>query len=82
VLHQAGANVLGTVVNKDAGGDQESPYKHVSYDSSMMSQNEAMGSAAPAPAWSGQNQAQVSAQGLPPKPPQFSAHGIPPQKGK
>jgi non-specific protein-tyrosine kinase len=93
VLQQASANVLGTVVNKDAGGDQETPYKHVSYDSSMMSQNEAMGSAAPAPAWSGPNQAQVSAHGLPPnpqvsahgippKPAQFSAPGIPPQKGK
>ncbi len=79
VLEQAGAHVLGTVVNKDAGGDQETPYKHVSYDSSMMSQNEAMGGqAAPAPAWSAPKQAQVQAQGMPPKP-QMSAHGIPPK---
>jgi Mrp family chromosome partitioning ATPase len=93
VLQQAGAHVLGTVVNKDAGGDQDTPYKHVSYDSSMMSQNEAMGTAAPAPAWSGPNQAQasshglppnpqMSAHGIPPKPAQFSAPGIPQQKGK
>jgi non-specific protein-tyrosine kinase len=91
VLQQAGAHVLGTVVNKDEGGDQETPYKHVSYDSSMMSQNEAMG-ATPAPAWSGPNQAQasshgvpptpqISAHGIPPKPAQFSAPGMPPQKG-